>query len=97
MAKHFHKELEKLKKKILSLGAMVEDRVRMAIKAIDLEFNHPISDYFLEKSYNEAFGKNVVNVILVDFRALDTMGEVIVLTIAAVGAAMLFKIKKRRA
>ena len=35
MAKHFHKELEKLKKRILSLGAMVEDRVRMAIKAIE--------------------------------------------------------------
>lgn len=35
MAKHFHKELEKLKKRILSLGAIVESRVRMAIKAIE--------------------------------------------------------------
>ena len=35
MAKHFHKELERLKKRILSLGAMVEKRVRMAIKAIE--------------------------------------------------------------
>ena len=35
MAKHFHKELEKLKKRILSLGAMAEDRVRMAVKAIE--------------------------------------------------------------
>jgi multicomponent Na+:H+ antiporter subunit A len=68
----------------------------MALKAIHVDFNHPISDYFLERSYSEAYGKNVVNVILVDFRALDTMGEVIVLTIAAVGAALLFNFKKKR-
>jgi phosphate transport system protein len=33
--KHFSKELEKIKKKILSLGAIVEERVRMALRAID--------------------------------------------------------------
>ncbi|MDY6880847.1 MAG: phosphate signaling complex protein PhoU [Thermodesulfobacteriota bacterium] len=37
MRVHFHKELDSLKKRILSLGAMVEDRVRMAIKAIETE------------------------------------------------------------
>ena len=35
MTKHFQRELEKIKKKILSLGAMVEERVRMAIKAME--------------------------------------------------------------
>jgi phosphate transport system protein len=35
MAKHFQRELEKIKKSILSLGAMVEDRVRLAIKSIE--------------------------------------------------------------
>src|SRR3989339_1525315 len=35
MAKHFQRELEKIKKSILSLGAIVEDRVRLAIKSID--------------------------------------------------------------
>jgi len=35
MAKHFDRELEKLKKRILSLGAMVEERVYLAIKAIE--------------------------------------------------------------
>jgi len=77
----------------LSFGSVM---TVMAIKAIHLEFNHPISDYFLEKSYTEAFGRNVVNVILVDFRAMDTMGEVIVLIIAAVGAALLFNVKKKQ-
>jgi phosphate transport system protein len=35
MAKHFQRELGKIKKSILSLGAIVEDRVRLAIKSID--------------------------------------------------------------
>lgn len=35
MAKHFHKELEKIKKMILSLGAMVEERVRWASQAVE--------------------------------------------------------------
>jgi len=35
MTKHFDRELEKVKKKILSLGALVEERVYLAIKAID--------------------------------------------------------------
>jgi phosphate transport system protein len=34
MARHFHKELEKIKKMILSLGAMVEERVRRITSAI---------------------------------------------------------------
>ncbi|MBU4128052.1 MAG: phosphate transport system regulatory protein PhoU, partial [Proteobacteria bacterium] len=36
MAKHFLRELEKIKKRILSLGAIVEERVHLAIKAIEL-------------------------------------------------------------
>ena len=35
MPKHFHRELQKLKKRILSLGAMVEERVYMATKSIE--------------------------------------------------------------
>ena len=43
----------------------------------------PISEYFLAKALPEGFGTNVVNVILVDFRALDTLGEITVVAIAA--------------
>ncbi|MFH1993618.1 MAG: phosphate signaling complex protein PhoU [Pseudomonadota bacterium] len=50
MAKHFHKELEKLKKRILSLGAMAEDRVRMAIKAIDTR-DAVIADKIIRTDY----------------------------------------------
>ncbi len=34
MTKHFRRELENLKKQILTLGAMVEERVQIAIKAV---------------------------------------------------------------
>ncbi|KKO46262.1 cation:proton antiporter [Arsukibacterium ikkense] len=44
-----------------------------------------ISGFFLEKSVSEGFGRNVVNVILVDFRALDTLGEIFVLALVAIG------------
>ena len=42
-----------------------------------------ISAYHLANSYKGGGGKNVVNVILVDFRGFDTFGEIIVLGIAA--------------
>jgi multicomponent Na+:H+ antiporter subunit A len=46
-----------------------------------------ITEEYLARSVPEAQGKNVVNVILVDFRGLDTLGEITVLAVAAVGAA----------
>src|SRR5690606_36301261 len=42
-----------------------------------------ISDYHLAQSKPGGGGTNVVNVILVDFRGIDTFGEIIVLCIAA--------------
>jgi len=44
-----------------------------------------ISDYYLAHSVPDAGGHNVVNVILVDFRGFDTLGEITVLAIAALG------------
>ena len=44
-----------------------------------------ISGFFLENSKTGGGGTNVVNVILVDFRGMDTLGEVAVLGIAALG------------
>jgi multicomponent K+:H+ antiporter subunit A len=44
-----------------------------------------ISGYFLENSQPKGGGANVVNVILVDFRGFDTLGEITVLAIAALG------------
>jgi multicomponent Na+:H+ antiporter subunit A len=45
-----------------------------------------ISAFFGARSYVEAFGRNVVNVILVDFRGFDTLGETTVIALSAVVA-----------
>jgi len=45
---------------------------------------YSISANFLEKAYTEGGGRNVVNVILVDFRGFDTLGEITVLGIVAI-------------
>ncbi|MCL7475128.1 MAG: DUF4040 domain-containing protein [ANME-2 cluster archaeon] len=44
-----------------------------------------LSHYFIENSMTLAGGKNVVNVIIVDFRGYDTLGEISVLCLAAFG------------
>lgn len=49
----------------------------------------PIADWFIANSVPGGGGANVVNVILVDFRGFDTLGEITVLAIAAIGIYML--------
>jgi multicomponent K+:H+ antiporter subunit A len=46
-------------------------------------FPDSISRHFLERAYSEGGGTNVVNVILVDFRGFDTMGEITVVAVVA--------------
>jgi len=53
-----------------------------------------ISDYYIATSREHGGGGNVVNVILVDFRGFDTLGEITVLGIAAIAiAAMLHAVR----
>jgi multicomponent Na+:H+ antiporter subunit A len=54
--------------------------------------NSRLRDFYAEAAPALAHGRNVVNVILVDFRALDTLGEITVLATAAVGVAALLRI-----
>ncbi|MBE0569479.1 MAG: putative monovalent cation/H+ antiporter subunit A [Deltaproteobacteria bacterium] len=59
--------------------------------------HHPsISGYFAEMSVPMAHGRNIVNVILVDFRGLDTLGEITVLAVAGIGAYALLKLQAGR-
>jgi multicomponent K+:H+ antiporter subunit A len=53
--------------------------------------DHAISRYFIERAWSEGGGLNVVNVILVDFRGFDTMGEISVLGIVAVAVYALLR------
>jgi multicomponent Na+:H+ antiporter subunit A len=54
----------------------------------------PLREYFARASVPLAHGRNVVNVILVDFRALDTLGEITVLTVAALGVVGLMRLRR---
>jgi multicomponent Na+:H+ antiporter subunit A len=47
------------------------------------------------RSYPDGHGRNVVNVILVDFRGFDTMGEAVVLGVAALGVVSLVLANRR--
>jgi len=59
--------------------------------------NNPISAYHWANSYSGGGGTNVVNVTLVDFRAFDTFGEIIVLGIAALAIFALLQTATRGA
>lgn len=66
-------------------------------KSVHVRTSESISSGLIERSATEAFGRNVVNVILVDFRALDTLGEILVLALACLGVtALLFRRRKLR-
>ena len=60
------------------------------------DFDRRLTSFFEAASYPEAHGRNIVNVILVDFRALDTFGEITVVAIAAIAAFALLRGATRR-
>lgn len=52
-----------------------------------------VAGYYAEQSKPLAHGRNIVNVILVDFRGLDTLGEITVLAVAAFGVFALLRLR----
>jgi multicomponent Na+:H+ antiporter subunit A len=63
---------------------------------VNVPLDRRVSDFLAENSYTEAQGHNIVNVILVDFRGVDTMGEITVLTIAAIGVYVLMRMPRQK-
>ena len=68
----------------------------LVLAALNVQWAPSISAYFIENSYELGKGRNIVNVILVDFRALDTLGEIFVLAIAALGVYSMVLLRKGR-
>ncbi|MCC5816529.1 MAG: DUF4040 domain-containing protein [Leptospira sp.] len=75
----------------LTVGGLI---TVILLQVLQLQTDKAITDYYLENAYKLAKGKNVVNVILVDFRGMDTMIEIIVLSMAAVGVFSLLQFKR---
>jgi multicomponent Na+:H+ antiporter subunit A len=74
----------------LAAGAVITTLVLVATR---VQVHEPISQEYALRSVPEAHGRNVVNVILTDFRALDTLGEAVVLAIAAMGVYTLLHLR----
>lgn len=58
-------------------------------------FDASLSDFFAQYSYQAAHGRNIVNVILVDFRGLDTLGEITVVLIAGLSVLALIRVRAK--
>jgi multicomponent Na+:H+ antiporter subunit A len=66
-----------------------------ALIAAGYRLKPPVSDEMVARAVPDAHGRNVVNVILVDFRGFDTLGEITVLAVASIGAVALARVGRR--
>ncbi|GIK18578.1 MAG: Na(+)/H(+) antiporter subunit A [Phycisphaerales bacterium] len=89
--RNFSTRREKLRDLLVALAGGAAMAALVLVVA-DHRPDMTVSDFYAANSYPRAHGRNVVNVILVDFRALDTMGEIVVLVVAAVGVYALMKL-----
>lgn len=73
----------------IAVGATVTG---LAVFAMAARSTRPIAELLPDAAYYRGHGANTVNVLLVDIRAWDTMGEISVLLVAATGvASMVFR------
>ncbi|MFD1736650.1 Na+/H+ antiporter subunit A [Bacillus salitolerans] len=89
---------EKTSTKVVNLVISVSFGVLITLVGLSAHSSkwfESISDYFLKNSYKLGGGDNVVNVILVDMRGLDTLLEISVLGLAALGISAMIKLKKK--
>ena len=91
---HLSKNVLRLEHGVLSLafGSLI---TILVLKVLQEEQNAEVSSFYAENSYLLAKGKNVVNVILVDYRGIDTLVEISVLIVAALGVFSLLKLRLR--
>jgi multicomponent Na+:H+ antiporter subunit A len=75
---------------VLALGIGASVSV-VTLMVVDGPLDQRLTDWFEVTAWPEAYGRNIVNVILVDFRALDTFGEIAVVAVAALAALALLK------
>jgi multicomponent Na+:H+ antiporter subunit A len=78
----------------IGMGTMVAVFLLLSVAG---PFDPTLPQFFAERSVPEAHGRNVVNVILVDFRAVDTLGEISVLVVTFLATLPLFaRLRERR-
>ena len=65
------------------------------IAVVEHPFDPRLSEFFADYSRVIAHGRNIVNVIIVDFRALDTLGEIAVVMTAGLAILALIRLRGR--
>ncbi len=68
----------------------------LLIAVVEVPFDQRLSEFFTQYSKVIAQGRNIVNVILVDYRGVDTLGEIAVVMIAGLGIIALIRVKARQ-
>jgi multicomponent Na+:H+ antiporter subunit A len=85
--------------RIVRIGIATAVGVAVAVFALSASGSRTepsVGEDYVALSEPEAGGRNVVNVILVDFRGFDTMGEITVLAIAGAGVVNLVRAARRQ-
>ncbi len=95
LSRHEERMTFKLGNALISLGVGITVAI-IAISSYSTKLFGSISEYYIENVYDEAGGKNMVNVILVDFRGFDTLFEICVLAIASLGIFAMIKLRLTR-
>ncbi|PWK75772.1 multisubunit sodium/proton antiporter MrpA subunit [Aminobacter sp. AP02] len=68
----------------------------LLLKVTQLPFDDRLSQFFAAYSKTIAHGRNVVNVIIVDFRGLDTLGEIAVVMVTGLAILALVRIRSKK-
>ncbi|NYD67963.1 DUF4040 family protein [Agromyces atrinae] len=95
LPRRFHRD--RMSRRVLSATVAVAAGVATTAAVLALTGRRELSSaagYFLGNAEEETGGANIVNTILVDFRALDTLGELTVLGIAGVAMAVLLSARR---
>ncbi|MTI18936.1 putative monovalent cation/H+ antiporter subunit A [Rhodobacteraceae bacterium RKSG542] len=67
----------------------------LLISIVELPFNASLSEFYAQYSRVIAHGRNIVNVIIVDFRGLDTLGEITVVLVTGLAILALIRVRPK--
>lgn len=67
----------------------------LLITVVRMPFDRTLSDFFTQHSLAIAHGRNIVNVILVDFRGFDTLGEIAVVMVTGLAVLALIRVRAK--
>ncbi|WP_425419022.1 putative monovalent cation/H+ antiporter subunit A [Oricola indica] len=68
----------------------------LLLRVLQVPFDATLTDFFNTYSLQIAHGRNIVNVILVDFRGIDTFGEIAVVMVSGLAILALIRVVPKR-